>query len=196
MTNEYASLAELKELLTVTDVARDSLLTRLLTVASQDIEEHCSRRFYLDSSATARVYTTRGRIPCPDRFIVDDIGNLTGLVVETGYAGGSYSTLAAGDIDTQPDNAIVRGRAVTSLLRRVDWETGDTYRVRVTAKWGWPAVPPAVKQATLMWAQKLFRRKDSSEGVAGVNDWGPIRVVANDPDMARLLAPFVGPNFG
>lgn len=48
----------------------------------------------------------------------------------------------------------------------------------------WPA--DVVEGATML-AGRLWRRKESTAGVAAVNDFGPLYVQRNDPDVALLL---------
>jgi hypothetical protein len=196
---EYASLAELKAFITMDSavVDRDDVLTIALDAAHDDIEGECGRRFYLDSSATARTYDPADRVT-QDRgrayLMVDDIGSMTGLVVETGA---TTWTAVSGTIEYRPENALVRGRAITSLMTPSGiWPTDPFTRVRVTARWGWPAVPPRVKEATLLQASRLYNRRKSSQGVVGNAEWGAIRVSRVDPDVARLLEKFVRPGFG
>jgi hypothetical protein len=69
-------------------------------------------------------------------------------------------------------------------------------RWRITARWGWPAVPDDIAQATLLLANRRFMRVDSPEGVAGWNDQGPVRVSRFDPDIEDLVGPYVLPGFG
>jgi hypothetical protein len=190
MSTTYATLAELKSQLGITDTTEDTLLNMALTSASRAIEKWCGNRvFTLDSSASARVYVPEGNY----ELFVDDIGTLTGLVVETG-SGGIYTTLNASAFEATPTNALVRGYPVTSLVdlgyAGVWWEGGVTPRVRVTAEWGWPAVPDEITQATLIMATRLFRRKGSPEGVAGFNDLGVVRLSKIDPDVQALIQPF------
>jgi hypothetical protein len=66
-------------------------------------------------------------------------------------------------------------------------------RVRVTAKWGWPAVPDTVVQATLIQASRLYRRKDSPEGVLGSAEWGTVRLGRVDPDVYALIQQLILP---
>lgn len=198
MANEYATLSELKRALTIQDddTSSDDLLNTALAAASRGIDTATGRRFYLDSSATARVYKPGGRTACTDsgeRLLVDDIGTATGLVVETG-SGGSWT--ATTSYETGPDNAIVRGRPVTNLtLTAGTWGSGLA-RVRVTAKWGWPAVPDEITQACLIQAARLFRRKDSPEGVTGSAEWGVVRLSRRDPDVWALIEHYIVPGFG
>lgn len=197
MANEYASLATLKLHLGIdpTDTTRDDLLNQALSAASRSIDETCGRRFYLDASASARTYNPRGRVlrdGCEERLLVDDIGSMTGLVVETG-AGGSFT--ATTDYETAPDNAIVRGRPITGMLLTAGtWGAGTT-RVRVTARWGWPTVPDGVVEATKIQASRLYKRKDSPEGVTGSAEWGVVRLSRRDPDVWALIEHYVLPGF-
>jgi hypothetical protein len=64
-------------------------------------------------------------------------------------------------------------------------------RVRVTARWGWPSVPDGVAQAAALLAARLYRRKDSPEGVLGSSEWGAVRVARFDPDVEGLIAPYI-----
>ena len=43
------------------------------------------------------------------------------------------------------------------------------------------------QEAIVLLASRLYKRRNSPEGVAGWGDLGVIRIVASDPDIARLL---------
>lgn len=182
MADEYALLAQLKTWMgiTTTDVDRDALLTLALTSASRFIDEHCGRRFFLDPSATERTFvTSSGGV-----LLLDDIGDEAGVLVTTGTVA---APVAVTDFDLLPRNAIARGWAAESISSAT-WAAGVT--VRVTARWGWPAIPDQIVQATLIEAARIYKRKDSPEGVAGSSDWGAIRISRADPEVVALLAPF------
>ncbi|MDX2921298.1 hypothetical protein PV370_25695, partial [Streptomyces sp. NE06-03C] len=68
--------------------------------------------------------------------------------------------------------------------------------VQVTARWGWPAVPDEIVQATLIQAARLYKRKDSPEGVTGSAEWGVVRLSRRDPDVWALIEHYVLPGFG
>ena len=197
MANEYAELSVLKEMLSIEadDATRDNLLSKALTAASRSIDRATGRRFYLDATASARTYNPAGKVVFDvfgARLLIDDAGAAPTLV-ETG-SGDSFTAFT--DYETGPDNALVRGRAITSLLSpSSSWDYG-TARVRVTAQWGWPAVPEEIEQATLIQASRLFKRKDSPEGVTGSAEWGVVRLSRRDPDVWALIEHFVLPGFG
>lgn len=191
---DYTALATVKLALTVTDAARDTLIAAAITAASRSIDDHTGRRFDLDATATARTFRPQGRTVQLDDgrgelLLVDDIGLATGLVVEVG-ATGAWTTLDVATLDLDPENALARGHAITGLIRPSGTWRGNR-QVRVTARWGWPTVPDQVAQAALIQAQRLYRRKDSPEGVVGSAEWGVIRVARVDPDVQVLLQRFV-----
>lgn len=191
----YASLAQLKDLFTITDTDRDSVLVDKLAAASRSIDTTTDRRFYLDTAATARVINPTRRVVQDDdgwRLLVADIGDLDDLVVEAGRA--SAWTDITSSVEAEPTDAIEEGKAVTSLLRiGGTWPTGAGRRVRVTARWGWPAVPQGVHEATLILAARLFKRKDSPEGVLGSSEWGVIRLSRTDPDVYEQIKSYIRP---
>lgn len=185
----YATLADLKAMRRITDTSDDALLTRALTAASRQIDQKTGRRFWLDDSATTRVFGASGRTTPDGRLLVDDIGDLAGLLVETGTPGGTTWT-ATTWYETAPANAVPQGAPVTELAPTSGsvWPGG---RVRVTARWGWPAVPAEISLATLLLASRLFMRKDSPEGLTGSAEFGSVRVSRWDPDVEALVAPYV-----
>jgi hypothetical protein len=194
VANEYAELAELKGMRQVTDNAKDDALQNHLTRASRAIDDRTGRRFYADGSVSARSYRTSGRTVAGDDgelLLVDDISTTTGLIVEVGDG---TTWTAVTDYLTDPENAIVRGRAIEALIR--DCGRWSTRRVRVTADWGWPAIPDSIVEATLLLANRRFMRRDSPEGVSGWATDGAIRVSRFDPDIEDLVGPYVKPGFG
>ena len=93
MANEYNTRALLKKYLgDITDTDRDDLIDGVLTAASRSIDDYCGRRFYLDSVASARSFNPAGRMYY-DEMLVDDIGDVTGLIVEVGSSADGWSAV-------------------------------------------------------------------------------------------------------
>ncbi|MFF0136763.1 phage gp6-like head-tail connector protein [Streptomyces sp. NPDC005227] len=197
MANEYVTLAELKEQfgLKEDDDTRDAQLNRARASASRSIDKTTGRRFWLDETPVQRTFNPRGRIVCQDDgdlFLLDDIGSTNALVVETG-SGASWSAITG--YETNPDNALADGRPVTGLLLPLGtWGTA-TSRVRVTAQFGWPTVPEDIHEAALIQASRLFKRKDSPEGIIGSAEWGVRNLSRRDPDVWALIEPYIIPGF-
>lgn len=191
----YTTLDKLKGQLGITpsDVTRDTLLTDALDAVSEAIDNMSERSFTAATGvATTRTFQTRGRTQTtPDGWVLvtPDIGSATGLALATGTVGGTY-TPTTGTLELYPVENLDEGWPATGvLLVGSTWPTGSGARVQITADWGWPAVPAVVEQATLIQAARIFKRKDSPEGVLGSAEWGAVRVSRVDPDVEAMLAP-------
>ena len=192
----YATLADLKTFLGIGDAADDVTLQLALDAAEAQINAFTGRSFGIDGSVVARSYvaTANGALD------VDPIATLTGLVVETdANDDGTYETLwtTGTDFRVEPVNAAALGPPWNRLVATGSklFPTGNRYYpgVRVTAKYGWPGSPPApVKEATLIQASRLWKRKDAPFGVAGSVEFGSeMRLLAKlDPDVEALLGPY------
>lgn len=195
---DYASAAELKHYLSpgIADTVDDAEIALALTAASRAIDHATNRQFGQAASAVARVYTpgSAGR----RRVVIDDLMTTTGLVIQTDTNGdGSYATTLTLDTEVVlwPPNAAADGRPWTALIAAPGglglgpFPCGENY-VKVTAKWGWTAVPAEVKQACLIQASRLFKRKDSPFGIAGSPEMGSeLRLLQSlDPDVAVLVS--------
>jgi hypothetical protein len=193
----YASLPELKSYMNeLSDTADDENLRTALNGASRSIDGFTGRRFYLDDAPSARVYRTLRQIVPVDEgslILVDDIADEAGVIVES-YGGSAYATVDAATYELNPESAISLGRPATGLIKPTG--TWQAYRkIRVTARWGWPAVPDEVKQACLIQASRFYSRKDSPTGVMGSSEWGLMRMPYMDPDVKALLRPLCIPGF-
>jgi hypothetical protein len=194
MANEYATAEELKQSARIEDTVDDDMIAVALSAASRMIDNYCHRRFWLDPAATIRYFDGAH---CRSIW-VDDIGSSTDLAVAVDPSdSGAYSEAwtVATHYRLLPRNAAADGRPWT----QIETVTGGgksfpdyAGSVRVTARFGWPAVPDEVKQATLIQAGRLWRRKDSPYGVAGVAELGSeMRLLAKlDPDVQVLVNPY------
>lgn len=201
ITNGYTDLTTFKAYMGITVSTLDSLCESAINAASRLVDGYCQRRFWLDSVAVARTFTPKAMTYLD---LDGDIGSITGFVLKTDASGdGTFETTwAATDYQLLPVGAATaypEAKPWTALrgvgTRTFPWmaSTWLTHmdRVQVTALWGWPATPDAVKQATLIKAARLFRRKDSPEGIAGFGDFGPVRISrSEDPDVMSLLDPY------
>ena len=184
----YVALSELKSALGITSSTDDAFLNLAIGAAETAINDLCGRKFTADGSASARTYRAQ-----PYICVTDDISTLTGLVVKTDTANDRVfdTTWSSSDYQVEPLNNLVKGRSVNNIRAVGDYLLpvyGDGLAsVEVTAKWGWPAVPDPIEQATLMMASRLYGRKASPMGVIGVGDFGPVRISRSDPDVAHML---------
>jgi hypothetical protein len=190
----YASLDQLKGARKTTTTDRDDDMSQALLTAARRIDKTTGdRQFWLDKTVSARIFRMKGRVYSTDEgewLIVDDIGSLSGLVVEVGD--GTTWTAVTG-YQTGPENALAKRQPINRLLRPVSSWSGSwsgPNQARITARWGWPAVPDEIVRANLLQANRLYTRKDSPDGVLGNAEWGVTRVSSIDPDVRDLIADY------
>ena len=190
LTNAYASLADVKAALRITDSVDDSLLEMAIESASRLIDGYTYRYFYNAGTATRDFVAEDSYLT-----IIDDLISISELKT-TDEIGSEYVTWSAGDYQLRPVNGKMDGLSVpyTSILSTDNLlfnTLGEQALVRVTGVWGWSAVPVAIKQATVIQSSRIYKRLDSPLGVAGFGDLGAIRVGrALDPDVEQLVMPY------
>ena len=178
----YVALSELKSALEISSSAQDAFLNLAIDAAEASIDNLCGRYFTQDGATSARTYRAQ-----PYYLATSDISTATGLIVKTDTsADGSFDTTwASSDIQLEPLNNLAQ--ALPARYVRAVGNYTFPVRVEVTARWGWAAVPDAIKQAALILSSRLFNRKASPMGVIGVGDFGPVRISRSDPDIAAML---------
>ncbi len=189
----YADLDDLKASLSLTDSRNDAELTRALEAASRHIENWCRRQFNRTDIAVPQLY----RPDRSGRLLISDIWSTEDLVVEIDTVGdATYSTAwTDGDYVLEPLNGIVDGVPgwpYTELLAtRYAFPCGSRASVRITAKYGWAAVPSPITSACLALATDLFKLKDAAFGVTGGTGEfsAPMRVRENAA-VTALLDPY------
>jgi hypothetical protein len=199
ITNGYATLAELKAYLKIDDSMEDTLLENIVEAASRSIDRIANRRFYLDSTATARQYRPADLL----RVFTDDFGSTSGLVVKTDpNDAGVYATTLTLNTDyiVEPVNAAAKGRPwnYITIVSGESYSLPVNYRpqVEVTARWGWPSVPDDINQATLILSADLYKRKDSIGGVLGLSELGAIRMSPLGRDITAMVRAYKREFFG
>lgn len=194
---DYCTAAELKEYVRVSDSDDDAVVAWAITTASRAVDQACGRQFGAVASPEARYYAPRydsraGRW----RVSTDDLMTTDGLLVVVDLDDDQAYSHAVTDYVLEPRNAGQTARPWTSLLinRASTVQPTDPLieQVKITARWGWSAVPDTVVQATLLQASRLVARRDSPFGVAGSPQAGSeLRLLAKvDPDVEVALRPF------
>ncbi|MEU7904113.1 hypothetical protein [Actinoplanes sp. NPDC049118] len=193
--NGYATVAELREHFgDANNQLTTVLLERAINATSRAIDKHTGRRFWQDATAQSKVF----RVDDAYEADVDDISTTDGLIVATDSTGdGTFATTwAASDYQLEPLNADTEEVAhAWWRIVAVDRYTFPVHArrttLRVTAQFGWSAIPDDVNEACLIRAAALFKRKEAIFGVAGFNGFGEVRIGRNDHDVVSLLHPFV-----
>lgn len=173
VTDAYSDAGTYRARLGKQDNGQDPAILDDMIAVSRMIDSICDREntgFNIDAAPTARVYYPRGyhggdpEAENPWRGVrgarlldVDEIGDTTGLSIiidenRTGSFAG-YTALASTDYQMFPLNAD-KGPAPSPFTQiyiptwstKFGWPPGCP--VQVTAKYGYAAVPPAIKRAT------------------------------------------------
>lgn len=185
---DYIESVDLKNYVRVPteDTADDTFVGWAISAASRAVDHYCGRQFGLCATVETRYYRpiwdARRR-----RWVIeiDDLMTSVGLIV-------------AHDDDavTVIDDYVLRPRSAPNVA--MPWteltaQSGSyctTDEVAVTAKFGWSAVPTAVKQATALQASRLVARRDAPFGVAGSPENGSeLRLLAKlDSDLQTSLS--------
>ena len=175
--------------------ADQGLLEQACRAASQAVDRYTNRRFWRDP--TTRIRRFRPTDPCA-AWLRADISGTTGLLIETSD-GTTWTPWAAGtDYELGPADADQTGQPHAFWVihavggKRFPIPTATAVHpapLRVTARWGWSEVPPDVRMAAQIIAQRLYRRKDTPFGSEGFADFGAMRIVRSDPDIVALLNP-------
>lgn len=193
---DYATATELAEFVRITDSLDEAQLSLAVAAASRAIDDATHRQFGLVDAPENRYYTA-GWDRLRHRWVVpiDDLMTEVGLLVA--YDADDDQTYASTITNYQlrPLNAAADGSPWTEIVVR----PGSAVQpgtveggVRVTARFGWSAVPDTIKQACLLQASRLLSRRDAPFGVAGSPDAGSeVRLLARlDPDVAVSVTPY------
>jgi hypothetical protein len=182
----YATLDELKTYMSVdnsdTLSMYDAILVDVLDSSSREIETHCGRQFNKTDVATPREY-----VACATGSIdIDDFHTKSGLVIQSGPA--YDAPWSATDFRAYPLNGIVNGQPGWPFwtIEAVGIHRFGSAGIQVTAQWGWEAVPAPVKQACLILCNETFNVRGAPLGVAGMDQFGAIRVRESRMAVSKL----------
>lgn len=185
---------DVKQALGIIDTVDDTQIDLAVQAASYMIEQYCERQFAQDVTTSNRIYVADS----PWLVRTDDFATLTGFVLATdpGEDGSFSQAWTSSDYQLEPLNGNNFGepwpyhtiRAIESLEFPMNYGKA---LVRVTAKWGWASIPPAVKQATVIQAITVFKSPDAPFGATPFADTGILRLrSALHPTAAALVAPY------
>ena len=208
ITNGYCTLAELKHpnrlLINDSDSASDDMLEGIIEAVSRKIDDTCHRRFYADSSNSARYYTARDS----DFLFVDDIASRSSdsMVIEIDTNGdGTYdNAFADNDYVLEPYNAdldvVPYQKIETASTGHYLFPVKVRKGVKITAKWGWPGTTPPlpIKQACLLQSERLFKRFATPLGSESMTALGrmTLSIPSLDPDVESLISRYIKPVWG
>lgn len=161
VTDAYATAAEYRAGIKKTDSSVDTAILADLKAMSRVIETAAGGRFFTkDAAAVAMLFDKPWRVDRDTGFYrlrVGDIAAVTNFEIKVDTdRDGSFAdetAWAAGDYELWPLNAALGAEAWPwDTIAIPTWSNQSVpsgLRVQVTAIWGWPAVPEAIKRACI-----------------------------------------------
>ena len=195
LSNSYATLAEYKAWIAVrglegavgTDTSDDSVIEILIEAASRYFDRETGERFF-QTADEVRYYTPKDS----DIIEFDSLAEMTSLEVDY-YGLQSYSAITSIEYNLLPANAAALGNPYTCAEIRTHFTSSYFPKrrnaVKITGKWGWPAIPQDVKEAVLSIAQGLnsTRSGQSSSGNVTVTASGVVIRPQDVPAFAQKV---------
>lgn len=181
----------------ISDSDDDSTLARAVDAVNGAVVRWCG--FPLRAFDRTEIVDASARYFAPTdqcRLFVTDFWETSALAVAVDYADtGTYSTTWTNGVEFMPGpvNAAADGEPYTYLDVLSGYLPYNRRpSVKVTAAWGWAAIPAEVTQAALIKAAQIWKRKDSIDGVlGGFADFGAVRISKyDDPHVLGLLQPY------
>ena len=164
VTDAYASAAEYRDRVEKSATGDDTPILVQLTAVSRYLDRRLGRFFTQDAEAVARTLDGNGEA----RLWVPDIATITGLLVKVDLDAdydfddsdetltiNTHFWVGPANADKGPEpNPYLYLQIVPNNGRLSKWP--DQLRsVEVTAKHGWPAVPGAIKEASIVLVHQL-----------------------------------------
>ena len=120
----------------------------------------------------------------------------------------AITTVEVDDADTGTDLTAITNYEMYSLSDQSGWpyerirladrtwpQPGKRrYRIKITANWGWEAVPAPIDQACSLLASRIAQRASSALfGVQSFGELGAAPIRSADPDYLSLIGPYRRP---
>lgn len=191
MTDAYVTAPNYRLRTDKSDDSDDTVILEQLKAVSRLLDRECERFFTIDAAAVARYIDGRGG---KEIWLNADIGSVSNLVV-----------LVDLDNDGVPETTLTKDTDFWLLPRNAalgpeprPWEAmllmptttvltafpNQADALKITALWGWPAVPAAIVEATVLITRQL---RDLQEAGITMTIQSIDEQVQQSPDSLRLL---------
>ena len=140
-------------------VERQADLTRLTEAASTSIRRMCGRDF--EATTGVRLFSPTMTVR---EVLVGDVSAVTAVEIRP-RPSSDYTMLDSTDYETLRSTSRQDWPADTLVRTDARWFYPGPNALRVTATWGFPSIPEAIEQATLMLSASLLSRAQSPKQV-------------------------------
>ena len=189
----YATLAQFKAAVGITDNTDDAALQNVLDATDTLIDLYCDRKTGFGTATETRYYTAEAY----DYVLTDDLVSVTTLTTDD-LENGTYSETWTANTDFQltPKNYALDGLPFTGISRSnaftKNFPKNIFLGVRVAGVFGFPSVPASVVQAEIIQANAVWSSRTAAFGIIGSADLGGILRMSRalHPEAALLLEPY------
>jgi hypothetical protein len=183
LSDPYATVAQYRAMIGKADVGADAEILSDLTAISRYLEGRLGRFFNVDTVAVARTYALPNTTSV---LTIDDLAAAP-TSIKIASATGSFASataFASTDYELLPLNALLQPEPWPyTAINLPSWSTqGGSFardaRVQVTGRFGWPAVPAAIRSATIQLCGIL--RMESPRATMRIDELGDQTVASRD----------------
>jgi hypothetical protein len=185
----YLTLPEFIDYVGSEIIVDEVFLASCLATAEDAVNDHCRRAFDVPAATSI----TRSYVPAGDVVVTHDFVDTTNLVITNDGTATALSAVQLEPLNNVSWSGLARPYCQIRLRDACWARDGDRATVSVTStRWGWPAVPPQVVEATRILAKDIAHVRQNRFGTAGFGEFGVIRVRDN-PHVDMLLAGLLHP---
>lgn len=196
VVSEAVTTATAGAAVTLTDISDpidDAVMESVIEAVSRAIDNLTIRKFLTNSIDEVRYF----KADDPYHVWTGDLVSITTLETDSNGDGIFDWTWTTSDFLLWPYNAALDGKPYSRIDVASTGSASGGFPisergVRITGKFGWSAVPGPIKEACLLQAARLFRRKDATFGVMSNNSFGTYlkAIPEMDPDVMLLIRPY------
>lgn len=185
ITNGYAEQAEVKKFISEDTDDFNDQIDAAINAVSRAIDSITGRTFY----ATAATVTKKLTAHFTDKMYIPECVSITSVKTDTDGDRTYATTLTAADHYETNDGSPIHTLYIKPNSTKF-FLTGRG-NVQIEAEWGYSSTTPAgIKEACILGAARLFRRKDAVFGVVGGGSVGSSEIsthLRQDVDFMMLI---------
>jgi hypothetical protein len=191
ITNGYSTVADLETRLGITAGSASSEMASIMESASRMIDHYTNRRFYTTDADEINYFTPYSYDLCK----ISDLISVTSIKTDEDIDGVYETTWTSNDFNLLPYNQTPKHYIETTPYGNFSFLAKLKRSVQVVGRFGYCTLancPLDIKQAALLEASRLWKRRDAILGISGTTMFGQLKLVGDmDPSVRELIRPYV-----